>query len=228
MVSGTLRKRQSKLEREDLVMAAGSGLLAVWTDVAPEAEAEFNEWYNTEHIPQLLEVPGFISGRRYQAVDGKPRYLALYELADENVLGGGAFLKIREHPTGWTRRMLPNFRNSQRGVFRQIFACGDRPAPDAAFVLTVRLNTPAERERDFNDWYNIDHVPALVGVPGVFGARRFEAVEGDPKYLAIYEMNDGGIPKTPEWEKARNSEWTQRIRPHLHDLKAVVARRILP
>jgi hypothetical protein len=46
------------------------GLLAVWTDIAPEAEAEFNEWYNTEHIPQLVGIPGIISGRRYQAVEG--------------------------------------------------------------------------------------------------------------------------------------------------------------
>jgi antibiotic biosynthesis monooxygenase (ABM) superfamily enzyme len=209
-------------------MATESGLLAVWTDVAPEAEAEFNEWYNTEHIPQLLGVPGFLSGRRYQAVDGKPKYLALYELTDENVLNGEAFLKVREHPTEWTRRMLPLLRNLHRGVFRQIFAHGDRPAQDAAFVLTVRLNTPPEHERDFNDWYNIDHVPALVGVPGVFGARRYQAVEGDPKYLAVYEMNDGAIPTTTAWEKARDSEWTRRIRPHLRDLKAVVARRILP
>jgi len=209
-------------------MATGTGLLAVWTGIAPEAEAEFNEWYNTEHIPQLLGVPGFLSARRYQAADGKSRYLALYELADENVLGSEAFLKVREHPTEWTRRMLPFFRNPERGVFRQIFAHGDRPAQDAAFVLTVRLNTPAEHEGDFNDWYNIDHVPALVGVPGVFRARRYEAVEGDPKYLAIYEMKDGEIPSTPAWEKARDSEWTRRIRPHLHGLKALVARRILP
>lgn len=33
---------------------SANGLLAVWTDIAPEAESEFNEWYNTEHIPQLL------------------------------------------------------------------------------------------------------------------------------------------------------------------------------
>src|SRR5271156_579854 len=117
-----------QLAQEDLAMATGTGLLAVWTGIAPEAEAEFNEWYNTEHIPQLLGVPGFLSGRRYQAVDGKPKYLALYELADENVLKCEAFLKVREHPTEWTRRMLPLFRNSQRGVFRQIFTHGDRPA----------------------------------------------------------------------------------------------------
>jgi len=46
-------------------------------------------------------------------------------------------------------------------------------------------------------------------------------MEGDPKYLAVYEMRDGGIPKTLEWERARNSEWTKRIRPYLKDLQAL-------
>ena len=68
------------------VRADGTGLLVIWTDIAPEYEVEFNEWYDKEHIPQLLSVRGFQTGRRYQAVEGKPKYIAVYQLADENVL----------------------------------------------------------------------------------------------------------------------------------------------
>lgn len=205
-----------------------NGLLAVWTDIAPEAEQEFNQWYNTEHIPQLLGVPGFLSGRRYQAVEGEPRYLALYELTEVSVLKSDAFRQVRESPTEWSKMMIPLFRNTAIGMYQQIFSYGVQPAKDAEFVLTVRLNIPADKEQDFNEWYNVDHVPALVGVPGVSCARRYEAVEGDSKYLAVYEMNDARIPKTPEWDKARNSEWTLRIRPHLKDPKPIVSRRIYP
>jgi hypothetical protein len=204
------------------------GLLAVWTDIAPEAEREFNEWYNSEHIPQLLGVPGFLSGRRYQAVEGEPKYLALYELTGPDVLKGDAFQQVREMPTEWTKKMRPLFRNTAIGVYSQTFSCGSRPTTDAEYVLTVRLNIPAEKEAEFNEWYNVDHVPALVGVPGVYCARRYAAVEGDPKYLAVYEMNNGGVPKTPEWDKARNSEWTLKIRPHLKDGKVIISRRIFP
>jgi hypothetical protein len=66
-------------------MASGTGLLVIWTDIAAEHEAEFNQWYDQEHIPQLLTVPGFQTGRRYRAVEGAPRYIAIYQLADENV-----------------------------------------------------------------------------------------------------------------------------------------------
>ncbi|MGH7934222.1 MAG: hypothetical protein ACREQN_13820 [Candidatus Binataceae bacterium] len=202
----------------------GSGLLAVWTDVEPEVEAEFNDWYFTEHIPERMAVPGFLRGRRYLAVEGLPKYLALYDLADENVLKSGAYLKISESPTPWTRRMVGHFRNTSRCVYRQIFSHGKRPDKDAEFVLTVRLNTPPEHESEFNEWYNVDHVPALAGVPGVYCARRYVAVEGDPKYLAVYEMNEASVPKGAEWERARNSDWTKRMRPNLRDGRVVLSR----
>ncbi|HTT75501.1 MAG TPA: DUF4286 family protein [Candidatus Binataceae bacterium] len=209
-------------------MESGTGLLVVWTDIAPEYEAEFNDWYNKEHIPQLLSVPGFQTARRYQAVEGKPNYLAVYQLADENVLKSGAFRAVREDPTAWTRKITPQFRNTQRGVFRQIFSHGTPPPKDAEFVLTVRLNTPADHEEAFNAWYNEDHIPALVGVPGVYCARRYVAAEGDPKYLAVYEMRDGAATHSPEWEKARNYGRTAQIRPYLKDLQGIVAKRIFP
>ena len=36
----------------------GNGLLMAWTDVDPAIEAAFNAWYDSEHIPRLLEIPG--------------------------------------------------------------------------------------------------------------------------------------------------------------------------
>src|SRR5262249_28857856 len=173
-------------------------------------------------------VKGFLTGQRYQAVDGNPKYAAIYELADENVMKSDGFLKVRENPTPWPRRMVPLFGNTQRGVFRKIVSYDERPPKDAEFVLTVRRNTPPEHEEDFTAWYNEDHLPALVGVPGVYCARRYLAVEGDPRFLAVYEMRDGGIPKTPEWDKARKYGRTAQIRPHLKDLQGLVARRIYP
>ncbi len=206
----------------------GSGLLAVWTDIAPEVESEFNEWYNTEHIPQLLGVTGFLSGRRYLSVEGQPKYLALYELADENVLKSEAFLKVREMPTEWTKKMRPHFRNTAIGVYRQTFSCGTPPEKDANFFLSVRLNIPPEKESEFNEWYNVDHRPALVSVPGVFCASRYAAVEGDPKYLAVYELNEAKVLKSQEWDQARNSEWTLKMRPQLKDGQILVGRRLFP
>ena len=53
----------------------------VYTDVGPEHEDEFNRWYDEEHIPERLSIPGVLSAARYAAVQGGPKYLACYELA---------------------------------------------------------------------------------------------------------------------------------------------------
>jgi len=202
------------------------GLLAVWTDIAPEAEAEFNEWYNTEHIPQLVGIPGIISGRRYQAVEGSPKYLALYDLAIPEVVKSDAFRQLRESPTPWSKKIIPLFRNTTSCPYRKLFSCSNYPTVGPEFVLTVRLNIPAEQETEFNQWYNVDHLPALVGVPGVHCARRYQVVEGDLKYLAVYEMNDASVPKSAAWDKARNTEWTLKMRPQLKDPQIILSKRI--
>lgn len=67
-----------------------------------------------------------------------------------------------------------------------------------------------EREQEFNEWYGRVHLPMLLKVPGVVAAARYEAVNpapGQPKYLAVYEVEDEealeAIPQTPEMLAAR-------------------------
>lgn len=63
-------------------------LSLVTSDTRPDVEDEFNEWYSNSHVPNLLKVPGYISGMRFRVVDDPalahldqgPRYLALYEI----------------------------------------------------------------------------------------------------------------------------------------------------
>jgi predicted HD phosphohydrolase len=54
--------------------------------MAPEKDEEFNEWYNKKHIPEVLRAPGFISGKRYRATRGSPKYWAVYEAESEEAL----------------------------------------------------------------------------------------------------------------------------------------------
>ena len=50
------------------------GLLMVWTDIAPELDERFNEWYMREHMPdRVLRIPGFRHGRRFVSTSGSPR-----------------------------------------------------------------------------------------------------------------------------------------------------------
>jgi hypothetical protein len=65
-------------------------------DVPPEADAEFNRWYNTVYVPNYEKVPGVIRGRRFRAVVGSPAYLTYYEFEHPRVSESAAWLAQRD------------------------------------------------------------------------------------------------------------------------------------
>jgi hypothetical protein len=74
-------------ELHELEVRAGA-LLMVFADIDPKYDKEFNEWYNSRHVRELVRCDGFLSGRRGVATDSDqtPRYAAIYELEDESAL----------------------------------------------------------------------------------------------------------------------------------------------
>ncbi len=95
------------------------GLLLVTMDIDPEHEAEFNRWYEEEHLPERKTCPGFISARRFVSVEGGPKYLALYDLESVDVLQSEAYLRIAG-PSERTARLRPLFKNYKRNIYREI------------------------------------------------------------------------------------------------------------
>jgi hypothetical protein len=73
-------------------------------DVPAEHEEEFNRLYDGEHVPNLLAVPGVISGTRYKLAgsetEGMPRYLAIYELESPDIPESDAWKKAAT-TDGW-------------------------------------------------------------------------------------------------------------------------------
>ncbi len=102
----------------DAAAAEGAGgLLVNAMSVAPEHEAEFNEWYDTEHVPALAAVPGALRARRYRDTGAARRYVALYHLATPEVQASAAWKDAANSP--WTERMRPHFRDHLRIVARR-------------------------------------------------------------------------------------------------------------
>ena len=216
----------------------GTGLLMAWTDVDPQYEAAFNTWYDNEHIGHLLKVPGFLSAGRYVALRGGPKYLAMYELEEHHVLRTADFLDtVRYKPSPERSKVSGGHvgRNFLLNGYRQIFPPRTDPIENtmgmAPFLQMGRMDIPAHMEEEFNDWYNTVFLPGFLKVPGVIRARRFMAVEAQPRYLTVYEFENAGVPDSPEWSAARASNpWSARVRPHLR-LDAgspAVYQRILP
>ena len=89
--------------------AVPSGMIAVWLHVAPEREEEFNAWYEREHIPQIVDLDGFVSGTRYFSDEAFPKFLALYETVDESVEASPGFQHVTTHPSPWSGRIWSFF-----------------------------------------------------------------------------------------------------------------------
>jgi hypothetical protein len=191
------------------------GLLAVWLHVPPEREDEFNAWYNTEHIQQITGIPGFINGRRYMALEGVPKYLALYELHDETVTAGAEFQYAMANPTPWSARMLGFYKPHRiRNTYRLIFTAGEARLKDAPYVYIGKSGIAPDMEQEFNEWYDKEHAPALASVPGCFRVRRFLAVDGHPKYMAVCELERPDVLKSTAWAKVSRTAWTENLRPY--------------
>ena len=201
-----------------MLATESQGLLAVWTDIPAPVEADFNRWYDEEHLLERANVPGFLNARRYRSPQGSPRYLALYDLVDAEVLRSEAYRKVSDNPTPWTQRLRPHFQNFVRNEYVLLLSLGTSPAQASPYVLTVRLGIGAEHEEEFNDWYNTDHLPALASVPGVVRARRYRATVGSPRYLAVYELAHAEVHSSEAWRKAADSPWTLRMRRLYRDL----------
>ena len=100
-----------------MMIEPGTALLALWNDVDPALDADYNVWHAAEHVPERLSVPGILWGRRYgRAGSGGPRYLTLYGLRAAEVLESDAYQRLLREPTPTSRRMRPALTNVSRWV----------------------------------------------------------------------------------------------------------------
>lgn len=149
----------------------GEAVLAIWFDVDPADEGELNTWYPRQHLPERLSVPGFLRGRRYEAAGAGPRYFTLYELSDPGVLSSAPYLERLNHPTDWTRRVLPTFRRMVRGGYRRLGGAGERVE---RHLMTVRLEAQSGDPESAHPW--LSSVAAAPGtLPHVTAAAAYAA-----------------------------------------------------
>jgi len=95
--------------------ATTGGVLFNRFNVSQEHDAEFNAWYNQEHLPQLAAVKGSVSNRRFRAREGDRLYLARYDLLDPNVPSTEAWRAVVATP--WTKKMSHVWRDAWRTLF---------------------------------------------------------------------------------------------------------------
>ena len=205
-------------------MAKGTLIAAM--NMARAAEDEFHDWYDTEHLPERVRVPGFLVCQRWISTHDRKISVATYDLDGVAVLTSPAYQAIGgQNLSPWSKRVTAQVERLMRFEGDQILP-GDQLPPDKAEGLLLNaMNIAPELEAEFNEWYDKEHIPALSAVPGVLCARRFRGTSGNRKYVALYHLATPEVQESAEWKQARQSDWTSRLQPHFRDHLRLVLRR---
>ena len=216
-------------------MTDREGLLFVMMGIASEHEEEFNRWYNEEHLPERRDCEGFLNAKRYTVVQGSPKYLASYDLTSVGVLESPPYRALTAEVSPGTRRIGSLLDAHTRNVYeeqtpesiRQTFAQPEKVA-EATALLAVLADAEPEHEKELIGWYDEEHLAERMACPGFLRARRFVAVNGEPRFLALYDLTDLGALKTPEYRGYQDapSKRTTEVLGHLRNSRRNVYQRI--
>lgn len=95
----------------DVVPVPRRTLFVVTMEPGEGFEDKLNRWYDEEHFPERLSIPGFLGGRRYRRdTPGPAKYLATYELAGPEVLDSAPYHALSTPPSEWTREVRAHTR----------------------------------------------------------------------------------------------------------------------
>ncbi|KAI0760918.1 hypothetical protein BD413DRAFT_486907 [Trametes elegans] len=206
-----------------------AGLLFVYSDPGPDvSHDEFNDWYDNEHVPLRIPIPGFHTWTRWVAADGqRPTYGATYDLASPAVISEPPYAELAGTRSEREKDIIARLGlldrrtyvlNEQNGPREGRAYDPHRPGPVAS---VVEIEVRPELEENLDRWYKEEHLALLAKVPGWVRSRRFllreagatgsEAQEGKPpKHLAIHEWESTDVFDTAEFKEAVGTEWSKK------------------
>jgi hypothetical protein len=176
--------------------------------VTRQTDFAFDVWYSNQYLPAMLASGQYLSVRRY----GSPlraTYLAVFEAsADASVIDPAAIPEPAHA--------------SITGVERYIAGTlGERKAPtvddaifDAAILYPVFFRVPADRETEFNAWYEEEHLGILQRCPYWPACRRYRIRHPNSDswtHIALHYLTDLGALESAERTEARSTPWRARL-----------------
>jgi hypothetical protein len=149
----------------------GSGALALWLDVAAELDRETDGWYVDEHLPERIDVGGYLRARRFVAIEGSPSYLTLFEAQTPAALASEGYLRLVGKLSEQSKQIRAGFSNVARGTFKVRQSLG---RGIGAVMASVRLRLHDAASADVTVAALDKQVPKLLHHHGVVGVHWLE------------------------------------------------------
>jgi len=197
---------------------SGNYLFVVRMDVQHDKDELFNEVYDSEHVPELKKVTGVFNVSRYlTASRSEPKYLALYEFDKPDIRETAEWKKYVELGR-WAKEVRPYTMNRYHAIHAWV---GGSPELkwETRYLYVAMMDVEEHKEALFNELYEVEHIPQLMSVPGVINITRYKtSAEGHPQYMAIYEIEQPGVPASEAWRKeADRGRWISEVRPYTYN-----------
>jgi hypothetical protein len=181
-------------------MVKGGGLLCVMNDIAPACNRrDYEAWYQRDHVPDRLGIPGFLHARRYRRLDGpRAEFLTFYETASPLVLCSAPYLKRLAEPTDWTARIMAYFRTMSRSICRVVMDEGQAGAGGVLALIAQQEAPPADLEAQLAamlEQSGVTRVRLWQGDPSVTVPSPEEKLrpEGDASFATIMVVEGTNI-----------------------------------
>ena len=226
------------------------GMVAAFIDVPQEHTEDYNRWYDFDHLPEYVALPGFLSGRRYvttpecqalrpaprmdELTDGRGTYFTTY------LLGTDDLAKVMERFQGRSallrkeRRIFSHGAVADVGFYRleQILARNGIPVrPEAmpylghrgVYVVLTQV-ADAGRRAEVDRWYTEVYAPEVLDIPGVVVAMRFSRFETPDRgrYMQLYLLDGDPAATVTELGKQRERWRAQGLIPSPGDAAQVL------
>jgi len=187
------------------------GKSVMFSEMRPDPSwlERFNQWYDNEHIPLRMRIPGFVSAQRYRSADN---YLALYELQSLAAFSTPEFKAVKAQASDTTNWMLANVQGFTRYLGDQIGVAGSQldNALGAPVLHGILLNVPQDLLREHDEWHEREHVPALLQFADCLAIRRFAVTTAEPKVfnrLTLYYLPSETALASGAFAGAKQSPW---------------------
>jgi hypothetical protein len=193
----------------------------MFTDFTEEGRDAENHWYDTDHVPQRLTIPGFLDAARFERLSVVParaqpaplRYLNTYRLAGPEVVGSDAYSRSFQHETPRTGRetfteAIPAFRDvwSTVGGVR-----GKLRTADGVRTVLLTADEPTASTEAAITFLDRHVIPTLLSCPGVLQAFLFQRVDTEvalatsthaPRLLTAYVLSSAETVTRSEYASA--------------------------
>lgn len=162
-------------------------ILMVFSSPVAGKKSEYNQWYNQQHMLDVVSVPGFVSAQRFVISEvqlrpitpQKANYMVMYKIVTPDL--ASVFAEVARRSKAGMTKMSPaldvtslsSYTYKALGPVQPHTPVAEKKENSLDFYQLAFGEAVAGKEAEFNQWYDEHHLPDCVAVPGYVSGERF-------------------------------------------------------